>query len=1767
MDDRRNATSFTASDDAPESSSLLATDELADDIVACQASGVQRGLWFLDRLQPGRAAYNVSSAFDLRGEIDWDALQASLNQLIARHEPLRTSFGARAGEPVQIIHASLSIQIARVSLVNQPAADTTARRLASEEAAVPFDLTVAPLLRARAFEIAPQHHLLVLTVHHIVSDGWSQVVFFEELGALYASHVEGRASSLPPVSIQYADFTVWHEKRLTPPRRAAQLDYWRTTLQDLPDPVELGADHPRPAMPSGRGGLEAWPIDASLTAALRATCRTENVTLFMAFIATLKVFLYRHSGQRDLIIGAPIAARPRQELERTIGFFANTVAIRTDLSGQPTFRDVLHRVRSAALGAYEHQDVPFFEVVQAARPDRSLMHTPVFQVMCVAQRVPDHVLTLPHVEVCPVPLGNGTSKFDLLVDVQERTDVIDASLEYNTDVFDTETCRRWIGRLTLLLAAACQHPDWSIDALPILTDDETRALAAWNDTSRPRDSRATVISLFDTRCRETPDAPALTFPGTGRSAARTLSYRALQERSDAMAAALRVRGARSGQLVGLCLDRSPEMVIALLGILKAGAAYLPLDPAFPTARLAFMVEDSGIGLVVTDEALSGLLPDRIERILVDPKPPGLPPIAEENRWPTPSPDDLAYVLYTSGSTGNPKGVEITHRCLSNFLLSMQHTPALSSADRLLAVTTMSFDIAGLEIYLPLITGATIVLAAREQASDPRELATLLDRADITVLQATPATWRLLLDAGWRGKANLKVLCGGEAMTRDLADRLLGVVPEVWNLYGPTETTVWSTVERVRPGHEAITIGRPIDNTEIYIVDTAMQQVPVGVVGELVIGGDGVGRGYLHRPDLTLDRFVPDAFSSRANGRLYRTGDHARFLRDGRIECLGRMDHQVKIRGYRIELGEIETLLNDQPTVRQAVVVARPDATLEMQLVAYVVPEHEASEDPAGVDRWRTLWDSAYASQLGNRGSVDPTFDTSGWRSSYTGELIPAEEMREWRDHTVERIRSLAPSRVLEIGCGTGLLLFPLAPGCEHYTAVDLSPSAIERIGDSLRATGTTNVTLHVSDALQAADAVTTPVDVVIINSVAQYFPSIDYLVATLERVLRVVTTGGHIFLGDIRSMPLLEAFHASVALEQAPDGSDTADVARRIRERIQREAELVVSPDFFEALRAALPRITHTSVLLKRGHAMNEMTRFRYDVVLQIDGPGGTVEPDARPAPGETTLDDIRREIGTHPHGAVVRGLLNPRVHADVVAAAHLLHEATPLPTAADVRRRVAATAGLGINPDDLHDAAPGYDVELTFSASAADRYDAFFRLRAGTQPVSITPAPEFSIWSRFANQPWAGGHADLVPVWRACLSEKLPGYMVPAVFTVLDALPLTPNGKIDRAALPAPQALTRTIAPDAVPESPDQQVLADIWQDVLGLTSVGTRDSFFELGGHSLAALRVFAQIESKLGVSLPLSTLFEANTIADLARVITRVRLGEGATPWRALVVIKEGDAPPLVCVHSLSGDVLEYRDIAKYLTGSQRVLGLQAVLSDNVEAMYRSLEATAAAYLAEVREAQPLGPYYLCGWSSGGSLALEMAQQLVAADDTVALLAIIDSAPPNIELREKPSSIRQLLRQLANIPAWVRDDLLLTPPAEMWARACHKLSVLSRRVRRPTHTMGDTVRDVVDFPRRNALWERFAAAHFGAFKSYAPKPYPGRVSLFTAPTHPLTWLNDPAPLWRQLAEKVDVHPAAGTHFSIVKEPNVQVLALAIEKAMEVTRDRAGTANQTPG
>jgi amino acid adenylation domain-containing protein len=900
----------------------------------------QERLFLLDQLMPGLAAYNVPTLMRVPTTLDPRPLQRALDLVVARHEILRTTVGLRDGVPMQEVARDGHVELTVQDFGSEPEAGRQERAedFLGALANRPFTLDGDVLLRAGLAHVGPDEDLLLIVLHHVASDHTSSGLLFAELDSAYRAFAAGVEPDLPDLPVQYADYAEWQREQCSGEMLDELLSYWTEQLAGAPERLELPTDHPRPSAQTYRGKLVEFTIPADRAAPLRELARTQGVSLFMLLLAAFDTLLHRYTGAQDIVVGAPVSGRHHEEILPLLGFFSNTLALRGDLSGDPTFSELLQRVRATTMEGQIYQELPFEKLVEVLNPERAQSHSPLFQVLLGFDVAPANPPMLAgHVlEPRPVP-GWEWARFDLSIVIRDQPDgSLVSHLEYATDLFEAATIQRFIGEFECLLAAVAQNPRQRLSEIQILTEDERRQmLVEWNDTARPYDKRC-LHELFAEQAVRVPDAIAVSY-GT-----ETITYAELERRANQIARELTRLGAGSGQLVGVCLDRSPDLVVALLGVLKSGAAYVPIEPTYPPQRQEFMLADAQAPVLITQERYLGAVDAHGARVLCVDR--DRARVEEQSGDPVPSgadPEQLAYVIYTSGSTGLPKGVEITHRSVVNLLAHMRERPGLTERDVVANLTTPAFDLSVPDWYLPLTTGARLVIVPREATLDGVELADWLARTGATFVQATATTWQLLVDAGWKGSHTLKIVCGGEALPAALADELRAR-GELWHMYGPTETTVWSSIHPLRPGDGPPVLGGPIANTTFFVLDPAGQPVPIGVPGELLIGGDGLAVAYRNRAELTAEKFI--AGGPAGADRLYRTGDLVRWRANGTLEFHGRIDQQIKLRGFRIELGEVEAVLDGHDGVASAVAIVREDAPGDQRLVAYVTPTEGAHPD-------------------------------------------------------------------------------------------------------------------------------------------------------------------------------------------------------------------------------------------------------------------------------------------------------------------------------------------------------------------------------------------------------------------------------------------------------------------------------------------------------------------------------------------------------------------------------------------------------------------------------------------------------------------------------------------------------------------------------------------------------------------------------------------------------------------------------------------------------
>ncbi len=957
-------------------------------------SFAQKRMWFLDQLQPNSAFYTMFEAFHLRGPLSFSVLERSYNELLKRHNILRTRFVIIDEEPVQLIlpHAWTYIPEIDLRACSSQERELLLHHLATQEAEQPFVLGQGPLLRAWLIALSEEEYVLFLTMHHIVSDGWSVAILVQELATLYRAFVTGKPSPFADLPIQLTDYAYWQQEWLKSEQFLTQLTYWKQRLSSAPALLELPTDYPRPSIQSYRGRQIFFTLPSPLLAQLKVQCVKEGVTPFMWLLATFQAVLYRYSGQEDILVGSPMAGRKYPELEELIGYFANTLVLRAQLNGSQTFRELLKQVKEVTLDAFAHQEMPFEKLVEELQIERSLSHNPLFQVMFVLQNLPPSTLALPNLQVQSRLLGeHKTTRFDLTLALEESVEgnekglpLLVGSVEYNSDLFAPRTMQRFVEHFRELLTQTLADPGQHIVHMRLLTQYEYQEIVInWNQEQQFLPAPFCLHHLFEQQVTRTPDAAALV------STEQTLTYRQIDQQANRLAHFLRGLQVGPEVPVALYLERSSALLVSILGILKAGGTYVPFDLRTPPQRLSYMLEDTQAPIIITRQHLQASLPASRRRIvclenlwsLLASYPDDMPPESGAK------PENLAYIIYTSGSTGQPKGVQITHAAVCNLLSAMCNDLAVNENAVIAALASCSFDMSVPELFLPLICGAQEVLFDRESVLEPGLLLTLLRRYGVTCMQATPTMWSLLLEAGLlEMHPSMTLICGAEALPWGLATQLLQARCPLYNFYGPTETTVWSMQHQIQLADGQTLIGRPLANTQVYILDQYWQPVPVGVPGELYIGGSGLARGYLNRPAITAERFVPHPFAAEPGARLYRTGDLVRYRRNGTIEYLGRCDRQIKLHGFRIEPGEIENALRQHPAIRDAVVHVCADQPGQKRLVAYLVykrggrarpgPEQDDAGQPVAPWLPDSSWEIA---------GVAPTNEQ--WRG-YLRELLP-----------------------------------------------------------------------------------------------------------------------------------------------------------------------------------------------------------------------------------------------------------------------------------------------------------------------------------------------------------------------------------------------------------------------------------------------------------------------------------------------------------------------------------------------------------------------------------------------------------------------------------------------------------------------------------------------------------------------------------------------------------------------------------------------------------
>ncbi len=1322
----------------------------------------QEQLWFLHQFDPTIRSYHILISFRLRGRLDVAALEWSLNEVIRRHEALRTVFRSRGGRPVQVVRPALSLSL--VPRVIPPGTlqgrEAILEAWLEEDEALPFDLEQGPLLRAVLLQLAEDHHALQLVSHHIVVDGWSLGILVQELAELYRSRVAGSPAQLATLPIQPGDHAVWEHQQEQSGAFRSHLAFWREELGgDLPV-LELPSDRPRPPRQTFRGSHCTRRVSRETFAAFKQLCQRERVTSFMGLLALFNVLLHRFSRTSDILVGCASTGRHRAGLENLVGMFVNTVVLRTPLGDDPTFIALLHRVRDISLRAFENQDLPFEKIVQELQPKRSTRHNPIFQVGFSHLTSTGQQLNLPGIIATPIPIGIKGAKFDLMLNVTESDQDLEATLEYNSDLYEVGSVEGMGEVMEELMRGVVKDGGRRVSEYGVVSERQREQLMKWAGVGEGARSGGSVVEEFLKRAKEKPEGIAVVSEG------REMSYGELERRAKGLGEELERQGVGAETVVGLCVERSVDLVVGILGIWAARGAYVPLDPKLPTERLSYMVEDAKVGVVVTSEGLEGKLAGvkgKVVRVELERK--------VEGKWTPPGTRELAYVIYTSGSTGKPKGVAIEHGQLASYVEAVRERLELPAEGKYGTVSTIAADLGNTVIFPPLCSGGSVHLIHEDRATNGAALAEYQKREGMDVMKIVPSHLAALqsVERGGDVLPRQRLVLGGEASRTEWVRQLMKQKPGmvVCNHYGPTETTVGAIACEVREEDlETVSgnvpLGKPLKNARVYILDGQQQLVPIGVPGELCIGGSGVGRGYLNREELTREKFLKDPF--QGEGRMYRTGDQGRYLSDGRVEFLGRIDQQVKVRGYRVELGEIEAVLKEHGEVRDAVVAVRGEG----ELVAYVVPKEGGAAGVSQGNVWK-LPNGMRVAQV-NRNETEYIYQEIFELQAYVKHGIGIED----------------GGTILDVGANIGL--FSVFANCvakePRIYAFEPNPVVYAALEKNVKAYGKRTEAVGVGMAAEEGEAELT------------FFEGFSLLSG---------------FYAD--AVVEKQVVKDYVKNQQKGSGKSEAEM--------EREAEEMLAGRFeAKTFRAQLKTVS--GFMEERG--IGEVELLKVNV--------------------EKSEWEVLKGVKKGDWGKIRQLVVEVDVKGNLEPIVKLLE-------------------------------SEGYEV-LVEQDELLERTELCY-------VYAIRPGPK----GRLVRQEKKGGHVKRVKPLEVKIpgveelkkhvGGKLPEYMVPSRYVYLEALPLTSNGKVDRKSLPEPGSAAKNPGVEGRKVSPrndQERVIADIWQEVLGLKEVGVTEDFFELGGHSLRATQVVSRISEALSLQVPLRALFDSPSVSGLSQAIDEVR-----------------------------------------------------------------------------------------------------------------------------------------------------------------------------------------------------------------------------------------------------------------------------------------------------
>ncbi|MCB9251759.1 MAG: amino acid adenylation domain-containing protein [Flavobacteriales bacterium] len=1427
----------------------------------------QERLWFIDKLE-GSVQYHVPSVLKLVGPLSIEALETAIASVIERHEVLRTIIVEEDEGVYQKILDKVNFKLDKIPGGMFGLEDDELISHIDSYISNPFDLNKDLNIRAEIIPVEEQVHILILVNHHIVSDGWSRSIIVKELVEFYSAFLENREIQLPELKVQYADFAIWQRGYIQGEVLERKLKYWRSKLQGA-TPLLLPLDFKRPQVWTSKGAIENGLVPNELLEKLQVFSQKNGVTLFMTFLAAFKSILYRYSQQSDISIGIPIAGRLQNDLEDLIGFFVNTLVLRTEVRETMRLIDLVMSVKRTSMEAFENQEVPFERVVEELVSTRDISRNPLFQVMFTMLNTPE----IPEIHVNQLNITSfrpkkETSKFDLQGFAVKSRDGFNLSFEYNTDLFKPETVRQMLSQFILVLENMVSNSSQKIVDLDLTTSEERNLLKQFECGPVLKIPFTSVVELFEKNAADFPETTAFYFENT------KISYGELNKRSNKIARYLVKQGVRTGSIVAVCVPRSIEMAVAVLSVLKAGAAYLPLDPEYPEERIRYMLKeteaDYALGVQKTFELISGKVSHYIDLQTPDDE---LEKQSVKNLNLGIKGEDLAYLIFTSGSTGNPKGVMVEHRNTANLINWCMSEFSGDSFDLLYSATSLNFDISVFEIFYPLSLGKSIRIL-----ENGLQVQHYISKDKNILLNTVPSLVENLL----KEKVNLDHISvlnmAGEPINNFILQNLDFKDKVVRNLYGPTETTTYSTCTKIEKD-DFVTIGKPIANTTILILNKQGKVASLGVPGEICIGGKGVTRGYLKNPELTSERFIANPVTGDLSDRFYRTGDLGRWLKDGTIDFMGRMDDQVKVRGYRIELGEVENQLNHLDSIDSSCAVVKKAADGLAVLESYVIPNPkylvslEKELYLEQVKNWTEIYESEYSNTDQSK-DLNTEFNYVSWKDSFTGEPVPEEQMKAWINDVRDRLLEISPRRVLEIGCGTGMVFFAIEKNLQQYYGTDISGKSIGQLKEHLKHNRKEpNAFFRVAAAHELNTTDYENIDTIILNSVIQYFPGEKYLDDVLKNCFEIIGNNkGQIVLGDVRDRELLNLFKARLELDKLHHSTSLRDFQWETDQSVLKEEELCLSYEYFYSLKSKYSQIDHIDIQWSRSEYINEMSLYRYSVVLFVNHEDADIYTPGWIDWNESgTIQSCIETLNSGANELAVRSIRNPRLWKEH----QLLNELSQSSgTVRDLKNAIEYPSEEYQSVAELFELAhkTGYSYKI-YKTGSPFQANVLFE-RSSVKRI-VKGNPEKNIKSgnkRFSNFPLMGeiGFRLQVEVLEN-LKRKLPAYMIPSYLRVLEKFPLTPNGKVDRKFLSRQEdKISSNRLNFKLPESDTEKALSEIWKQLLKNDSIGVYDNFFQSGGHSLLAIRVISAIRSRLKTELEIKDLFLNPTISLLASYI---------------------------------------------------------------------------------------------------------------------------------------------------------------------------------------------------------------------------------------------------------------------------------------------------------